>query len=96
MAEHLWSITNCRNHKMSSKENESQSTEAGEKQSKSQVRRSSFNEDTPNFLASDSDRPAEIHSDDSKRDAHRQEDTSSKVYFSLHSSHIKCCTSNVV
>lgn len=61
MAEHQRSITN----NMSSKENKSQSAEAGEKQRKTLVRLNSSGINRPNFCH-DSDRPSEIHSDDKK------------------------------
>ncbi|KAF4099019.1 hypothetical protein G5714_021049 [Onychostoma macrolepis] len=67
--ERMETVRNCRNHEMSSKEDESQSAEPAENQSKTRVRLNSFGKIRPIF-SHDADRPAEIHSDDSQRDAH--------------------------
>ncbi len=48
MAEHVGTVRDCRNLKMSSKEDESQSTEPAEKQSKKRVRRNSIGQIRPN------------------------------------------------
>lgn len=96
MAEHQWSITNCRNHKQTSDRDESQSTEPGEKQTKRITKNNSIRRERPNFHH-DSDRPVEIQSDDSQRDIPRWVMTTTPGWVSKNQiilDHVKSSTIN--